>query len=171
MLKLKFKSDWTQAGLKIHMACSSRANNFWVQQLVCSNKIISPLDLFRTYFKYLVSQFKVFLRECGSFWYQHDWPQLWVCAVAVLTFRNVFRCFVLFRRVVSWAVSSETVSLHGREAPLQLLPSPPHCLFQQTPHFTAPTYMRSEKTFGEDLLWINPSAISLLVTCHVEVVW
>lgn len=40
--------------------------------MACSNKIISPLDLFRTYFKYLVSQFKVFLLECGSFFYQHD---------------------------------------------------------------------------------------------------
>lgn len=90
MFKLEFKSDWTQAGLRIHMAHSSRANNFGVQQLVCSNKIISPLDLFRTYFKYLVSQIKVFLLECSSFLYQHDKLQQWIYIVDVFIFRNVF---------------------------------------------------------------------------------
>lgn len=91
MFKLEVKSAWIQAGLRIHMARSSRANSFGVQQLVCSNKKISPLDLFRTYFKYLVSQIKVFLLECGSFLYQQDKLQQWIYTLDGFIFRNIFR--------------------------------------------------------------------------------
>lgn len=96
MLKLKFKSDWTQARLKSPYGLFQWSKQLWVQQLVCSNKIISPFDLFRTYFKYLVSQFKAFLPECGSFFYQHDKLQQWIYIGDVFIPRNVFHCFVGF---------------------------------------------------------------------------
>lgn len=92
MSKFKFKSDCTQAGLQIHTTCFSRANNFKSSTASLVSRMFSPLDLLRAYFKYLVSQSKVFLLEHGSSLHQHNQLQPWIRAVDVLDFRH---CFVL----------------------------------------------------------------------------
>ena len=112
MFRLKFQSDWTQAERSIHMARSSRANNSEFSSWFVQTRKSGPIDLFSTYFKYLVSQFKAFSCRSGVHFYTSMikrnngfmWP-------GALTFRTAPHRFL---SVEDWMFCSETVPPCGR---------------------------------------------------------
>lgn len=121
MSKLTFNSDWTQAGLKNPYDLCAQSKQIRVQQLVCSKERAGSPASLRTYFKYLVSLFKVFLLDPASFFYIDTKKRNNGFMLQCFEFQQCIPlfCFVPFGRIIYCVVCSETASPSGSKEALQ----------------------------------------------------